>query len=249
MTELDAVERALQLARGELSASDATIERVWRRLPVPAFAAAPVPRGTWAALKATGAGGALVAAALVGSGFGLGFWARAVAHEVASAGSPPPVEAAAMLPPAPAPVVVVPAAPAPLPAPAPLTTTPAPSARLPARRATPSRALADGAEQELALLARVERALRNDDAALALVLLDELEQRFPDTGLGEERAAARLMCHCLQKRGGAGEAAHAFLSEHPASVYRGRLRALCALEGAREVDSLTGNAAPDTDGR
>jgi hypothetical protein len=244
---MDEVDEVLALARGGLSAPDAVLERVWQRV-TPAALAPTTPSG-WAALKATGASGAVAAALLAGGGFGLGFLARGEAQvqqgNVALA----------------APAVIVPATP-PVPTPAPSPTgdvpeavvvdasvEPAPrtSARAPSRRAT--KPASDDAQQELALLQRVERALRNEDAALALVLLAELEQRFPRTALGEERRAARLMSHCIQEERGAAEAARAFLKQHPASVYQNRLRSLCKITTGESEVPLTGTPAPDTDGR
>jgi hypothetical protein len=240
MNELDPVERALQLARGELSAPEAALERVWQRV-TPAAAAPATPSG-WAALKATGASGVVVAAVLAGGGFALGFLARGEA----------PVQHVEVAPPAP------PAPPAVAPAPSATSAVkesivadsvqPAPraNARAPAPRAT--KPASDGAQQELALLQRVERALRNEDGALALVLLAELEQKFPKSSLLEERAAARLMSRCVQKERGAAEAAQAFLQHHPASVYQSRLRSLCRISAGEKEAPLTGSSDADTDG-
>jgi hypothetical protein len=255
VTELDIVEQALQRARAELSAPSATLERVWQRLPPPSpLGAAPATPSGWAALKATGTSGAIAAAALVGGGFVLGFWARDArdARSELPLASPALVAATPVATPAPLerpPESVGEVSALASPEPAPSNARPA----APARRAVPPSAPSDGTPQELALLARVERALRNDDAALALALLAELEQRFPKTMLDEERTAARLMSHCIQKRDGAAPAARAFLSEHRASVYASRLRAVCELGTAQanEQDGdhpLTGSAAPDTDG-
>src|SRR5262245_43620663 len=246
MTEIDPVERALRQARAELSAPNAALERVWQRLPaLPATA----PLTKWAALKATGASGVIAAAALVSGGFGLGYWVRDVARDAPAAPVVVAAPAAQPLPVAvPAPTAVA-SAPA-LVAPAPVLATPPSTAspREPVRRAVHDGSAADQSQQELALLARIERALRNDDAALALALLAELEQRFPETLLREEREAVRLMSHCIQKERGAAADARAFLRAHSASVYQSRLRALCALESARNGEALKGSAAPDTDG-
>jgi hypothetical protein len=246
VNERDPVERALQLARGELSAPEAALERVWQRVTPDAVAPA-APRG-WAALKATGASGVVAAAVLAGGGFALGFLARGespVQHsEVAlpappvAVPVPPPASASAAAPSSAVPQAVV--------VDAGVEATPRASARPPARRATkPS---SGGAQQELVLLQRVERALRNEDGALALVLLAELEQKFPKSSLLEERAAARLMSHCVQKERGAPEAAQAFLKAHPASVYQSRLRSLCKIGAGESAAPITEPSAPDTDG-
>jgi hypothetical protein len=268
VTEVDVVDRALQLARAELRAPDATLERVWARLPAgaPSVAGsteqgasalpsgAPKARG-WTALKATGTSGALVAAALVGGGFALGFWARGEVNDAArssvSEAATPAALPTTVLPPAELPPAELPPAVAPPLPPAPavssgeaesVSRTPAPSVRAPKARATRASERGSDAQQELALLTRVERALRSDDAALALALLAELERRFPRTELAEERTAARLMAHCMQKRDGADTSANTFLKQHPASVYRSRLRAVCALGTAGEGGQENGSA-------
>lgn len=242
MTELDEVDEALALARGELAAPDVVLERVWQRVG-PGAVVAATPSG-WAALKATGASGVIAAAALAGGGFALGYLVRGEAPPVVHAVAPPPAPIVVKAPPPP-PSPVADAAEAIAVADASVAPAPRTAARAPSRRA--AKPPSDDAQQELALLQRVERALRSEDAALALVLLGELEQRFPRTALREERRAARLMSHCIQEERGAREAARAFLKERPASVYQGRLRALCKITA--DEDSLTGSPAPDTDGR
>jgi hypothetical protein len=243
LKELDEVERALQLARTELSAPEAALERVWQRVG-PGAVAATKPSG-WAALRATGASGVAAAAVIASGGFALGYMARAEAPAA------PAVVATTTT------VVTPAAAPAPtaiaqsersesVVADASVEVAPRPSARAPAARAT--KPASDGAQQELALLQRVERALRNEDGALALVLLRELDRKFPKSALLEERAAARLMGHCVQKERAAPEAARAFLKQHPSSVYQSRLRSLCKLGTSAGDDGLTGTPAPDTDG-
>lgn len=116
-----------------------------------------------------------------------------------------------------------------------------PRAELPARRAKPS-SRRDGrapsrahstapsaANEELALLRRVERALRAQNPALALALLAELDQRFPDTRLGEERAAAHVIASCGVGEGGARFRAERFVREHSGSVYAERVHEACAI--------------------
>jgi hypothetical protein len=58
---------------------------------------------------------------------------------------------------------------------------------------------ARGPNEELALLARAERAVRADNSALALALIDELEARFPSSRLLEERRAVELLAHCVAR--------------------------------------------------
>lgn len=76
---------------------------------------------------------------------------------------------------------------------------------------------------------RVERALRTEEPALALVLLAELEARFPDTGLTEERTAAAVLAHCGLRDAGHRRRAETFVESHAKSVYRARVEAACRL--------------------
>jgi hypothetical protein len=109
----------------------------------------------------------------------------------------------------------------------------------PPRAHSRPRAQPNPLNDELALLRRVERALRNNDPALARALLGELDERFPDSRLGEERAAARRIADCRSAEPGASESARAFLREHGVSVYRKRIVLACALDaepaGARRA--------------
>ena len=83
---------------------------------------------------------------------------------------------------------------------------------------------------ELALLRRAERAVRADDSALALALIGELEARYPDSRLLEERRALELMAYCGAGSTDARSRAERFLREHPESVYAGRIREACPIE-------------------
>ena len=106
-------------------------------------------------------------------------------------------------------------------------------------------------EQELLALQRAERALRSDNAELALVVLAELDARHPRPLLGEERTATRSMASCQAGIAGAAAAARTFLESHPRSVYGDRIRASCRLEtGSRNPSGTATDAAPrDIDGR
>jgi len=216
----------------------------------------------WAALKAAGTVGAAAGMALLAVGGGVGFWlgheaassraqslaALAVSAQAAEA-SPPALERAAGALPASsaraaadeaapddavADVAAAPAAPSEA-----RGANDSPRAAVPPRaHAARRRAAPNPINDELALLRRVERALRNDDPALARVLLGELDERFPDSRLGEERSAARRIADCRSAEPGASESARAFLREHGASVYRKRIVLACALDGEK------GSAAP-----
>ncbi len=106
-------------------------------------------------------------------------------------------------------------------------------------------------EHELFVLQRAERALRNDNAELALALLAQLDAEHPRALLGEERSATRLMASCQAGKDGAARAAHMFLERHTRSVYGDRLRAACQLETDPEksAGAATDAAARDIDGR
>jgi hypothetical protein len=80
------VERAVQLARLELSPSRADKARGRRALGLPEPAAPPTAAHApgWAALRASGKLGALVSAVLLGAGFAAGYWlGRAEPHATA----------------------------------------------------------------------------------------------------------------------------------------------------------------------
>jgi hypothetical protein len=112
----------------------------------------------------------------------------------------------------------------------------------PRLRATHERAAPNLLNDELALLRRVERALRNADPALALALLGELDERFPESRLVEEREAARLMANCRMQSPDAVGHARTFLHEHPASVYRQRVQLACEMDAPSVAKDL--DAAP-----
>lgn len=228
-------------------------------------AAAGAALTRWAALKAAGSAGAALGLALLGAGGGVGFW---LGHEVASSGarSTAALEAAARPVEAPVPELER-AASAPTgsleaaanDAVAGVASTPraaseaargidAPRADVAPRAHARRRAEPSSLNDELALLRRVERALRNNDPALARALLAELDERFPDSRLGEERAAARRIADCRSAESGASESARAFLREHAASVYRKRIVLACALDGekASATPAMTNPERADT---
>jgi hypothetical protein len=136
----------------------------------------------------------------------------------------------------------------------------APEARAPRPRATPKlerppgRAprppeLAPGAgiEHELALLRRVERAIRANEAALALALLAELDEHFPETTLDEERLAARRLAECHAGKPDASSRARRFLVEHATSVYRQRIELACGLgDQSSEPAPMKNSESADT---
>jgi hypothetical protein len=218
--------------------------------------------GRWATLQAAGWVGAATALTLLGIGGGVGFW---LGHEVASSRAqssaaferPAPVAEApdrsasaplaSAAPPAPSEAADVPAAP---PAASETRRVPHP-ADAPPRAHAARRAESSPLNDELALLRRVERALRNNDPALARALLGELDERFPDSRLGEERSAARRIADCRSGEPGASESARAFLREHGASVYRKRIVLACALDAEKgpATPAMTNPGSADTHDR
>jgi len=90
--------------------------------------------------------------------------------------------------------------------------------------------VAEPFDEELALLQRVERALRAKRSSVAVALLGELDERFPRTRLGEERQVARLIAECQLQLPEASQRGERFLEERGASVYASRVRAACARE-------------------
>lgn len=104
--------------------------------------------------------------------------------------------------------------------------------------------------EELLALQRAERALRNDNAELALALLAELDARHARPLLGEERTATRIMASCQTGIPAAAAAARTFLDSHPRSVYGDRIRASCQLEtGSGNPSGRATDGAPrDIDG-
>jgi hypothetical protein len=83
---------------------------------------------------------------------------------------------------------------------------------------------------EIALLSRADRALRAGEVELALTFLNELDLRYPDSKLTEERGAARIMAECALAAPGAVARAERFLRDRRASVYSDRVLRSCGIE-------------------
>lgn len=106
------------------------------------------------------------------------------------------------------------------------------------------------APEELLLLERAERALRNHHPALATALIAELTQRFPRSLLHEERRAIELMARC-QAGGDASAAASlrtGFERDYPTSVYAERVARDCGAIDASPSTTSTNSGAPYTPG-
>jgi len=78
-------------------------------------------------------------------------------------------------------------------------------------------------------LRRAQRAERRGEGALALSLLEQIDERFPPELLGEERQATRVLGLCgTGEPEKARELARELLAKSPRSIYAERLRASCA---------------------
>jgi hypothetical protein len=276
MMDIDRVDRSLALLRSEISPDSTDKERLRVRLGLPPKTPpsnTPEPRSggleqptltRWTALRASGQLGAVLGIGVLGAGIGIGFWLRgetnAVRRPAATAMAAPvrsPQEA--VEPETLAPRALPPADRAPA-EPEPPTRTPELSPAQPPRSAhrhtsssvgpAPKIFVPTPLDAELGLLRRVEHALRTNDANLALGLLGELDERFPDTRLAEERLAARRIAECRSGTPGAALHARDFLGEHATSVYSERVRAACLSENMPISNSpLTMGASPDTHSR
>jgi hypothetical protein len=265
MSQVERIDRLLELARHELAPSEGDLARSRLALGLPSKPSTivriehePRPTRSWSALRASGTAGLTAGALLLGAGFAAGYWS---AQRTDTA--PTRANSEARGEPAAPPSPVEPAVP-------PAVATPAPDTAARATRAEPARLAARdpasrrrhrpaeaGAQEltsapataalgdELALLRRVERALRAEDPALALALLSELEQRFPTTDLVEERAAANVLARCGTREPDWRLVAERFLQKRPTSVYAERIRTSCALEstarGAGEGSPAAGH--------
>ena len=193
--------------------------------------------GNSAGLVKLGAALALAGATGVG-GYALGFRAGAAVHER-------PFVAATQLPgriepePRPAPLAA-PVASLERRSVAELRAVPAAVAPSPAPRTSDSPGAMSGAESQLEhetrILGRVDRALRNDNALLALGLLGELDREVPGGQLVEERQAARVLAHCALGSESAPRLASGFVSSHAGSAYLSRIEQACGAARASSRD-------------
>lgn len=95
------------------------------------------------------------------------------------------------------------------------------------KAAAPAPAAVDTSEaalEEARLVARIDAALRDGDAARALGLAEEHVRKFPHGMLVEEREGGRAIARCMS---GSRSSADAFLAAHPRSPMRGRIVAAC----------------------
>jgi hypothetical protein len=248
VSEFDPIEQALEQTLARISPSDLDRRRVRgaiglppnlpllapERVPLVALRTHPVRK-----MLIKGAG----LAALLGAGFATGYWMRGSSSAEVPPTAPTGVEALAVTPSEPMtaglaePAVMNTSLTPDLSRDAPESVQPAtaPASQRPPRSEAvkvptdPDRVLAKRVNDELALLRRCERALRAQNADLALALLRELDERYRDTRFAEERRAARVLAHCLGRDDAASELAQAFLRERPSSVYSKRIVETCRL--------------------
>ena len=90
-----------------------------------------------------------------------------------------------------------------------------------------------GLDEEVRQLRRVERAVRESNPRLALVLLEELDRAIPTGQLLEERRAASIMASCQLGTDAAIADARAFAAGHAGSAYLTRVIEICGLESER----------------
>ncbi len=170
------------------------------------------------------------------SGVGGGLWWRA-AHRPEAA--PPAVTATRVVPAA---RVVAPPPPVAIPEPQPVAEPPPAHAQrsksgkakpAAARRLAAAAPPGDSLQDETALLARVNAALRGGDARQGLALLDEYDQQFPRGILHEETTATRIIARCQAAEAAAPAAARQFIQAHPRSPLSSRVRSSCLIEPGR----------------
>jgi len=95
--------------------------------------------------------------------------------------------------------------------------------------APPSAVRAPALSEEVALLQRAERALRDGKPEQALSVLSEHARQFPKGELRAERTAARIAALCaLHRQAEARRDAAAFLRQWPSSPLAAQVRASCA---------------------
>jgi hypothetical protein len=86
-----------------------------------------------------------------------------------------------------------------------------------------------GLDEEVRQMRRIERAIRDGNPRLALVLSEELDQAVPQGQLMLERRVATLMASCQLGSDGATGRATDFTQQNPNSSYAERLRQICKL--------------------
>jgi len=220
MSELLPEDRALfEDARGAFDPSAADRARVRAALGRRLGAGAGLT-ATAISAKAAAAGGSLTTAGKILVAIALAGGGVTAVHAVASSQRPQPVETRASAPRGPA--AAPPRAPE-----APEIPAPSPPPAAPAA-VTPRMATADALAIETSLILGAKSAMRSNDAARALSLLDEHQRRFPRGTLAQERSAERIVALCgLGRSREAHDEASRFLANWPHSPLAEGARASC----------------------
>jgi hypothetical protein len=213
--------RLVELARAEDDPSAAQLlslhGAVAARIAAGGLAVAAATASTKAASAGAGSAGALVKGLVVSGAIATG----AAGFIALQPAEPPPAPAAVAPHVAPAPVK---RAPAPLPVVARAVREEEPQA--PSRPAKPPSSLR--LQDEAALLAEVQGALRSGQAAVALSKLESYDKRFPAGMLRSEADAARVFALCSAGRVDKARAAAArFVQRYPNAPVTARVQAAC----------------------
>jgi hypothetical protein len=228
MNELGPEARALlDVARRVSAPSPEQAERLWSR--VRGAIATPASPPNAAIAHAAPAVPTVLAAVLVATALGVA--ALALRRDPAPAPAPPPATAPALsLAPsasvAPGPSLVPPSSPVSGPQPSLV-----PSSARPARAAPPPRDVSapDDGRGDVALVRSAYEALRAGEAARSLTLVDEHARRYPQSVLGEEREATRVLALCeLGRADDARAALGAYRRAYPSGLHLQRLPPRCA---------------------
>jgi hypothetical protein len=250
MTQIEFEEEALlQTARRAMA--PAVTDRARVRLSLLSALSAPVviaetagdvPNASAPPTRAVAAGSALgkalrfalFGAVFAGAGFGAGYWqasqpqakrsALVVALPALSATAQVVPNAAEALPDAPQSETPTTAKANPV--------TPRGSVAVVPSHGSPPVVLPEAAlDEEVRTLRRAERAVRERNPRLALVLLEELSQTSKGGRLLEERDAESIVARCMLEPNGAAALGQAFEQAHPESVYLDRVRQSCRIGG------------------
>lgn len=216
----------------------------------PAAAAAPGSRAGASTQGLRYFWGALALGVAGMAGYGWGYRAGARAHDASAVASPSTATAVASSPSAgpataslgaraePEPVTARERAAAPEPFAA--TRRGAPASAVASGSAGSAGAAPPGLDEEVRQLRRIERAIREGNPRLALVIGEDLDRVIPRGQLLLERRAARAMAECQLEAPDARARAERFINETSSGAYAARVREICKLP---EQSQRTGEPA------
>jgi hypothetical protein len=113
------------------------------------------------------------------------------------------------------------------------------ASREPASRVTHEAAHNDefsDARAELALVERIQAAMRNAKPTTALALCAEHERRWPHGTFAQEREGVRAIASCDTHSHDAGSRARTFLADHPSAPLAPRVSSACATQLSAAAD-------------